>query len=440
MLRGGSEGAFEALFDRHHRGVLGFCRHMLGSVEEGEDAVQHTFLAAYRELGASDKPIQFRPWLYAIARNRCLTVLRTRRRQAVGELEEPPTEHLAAEVERRHELRALLGDVGRLPEDQRAALVLSELGDMPHEEIADVLGCRREKVKALVFQARSSLIASKTARETSCAEIRELLANLSGGSLRRNHVRRHVAECPGCREFRDEVRRQRRELAVVLPVAPTVGLKAGVLGGAASSAIATSAIATKVLIVAAVVGGGTAALEVKAVVDRPSSPPPAATRAAPAKVTTHQAAVSAHRRVPAAAHSHRSAASNPAAPAATARPRGPAANANGQAKAHRRHGAVTAPPHSHPAHPAHPAQPVKPVNPEHPAQSARPSKAVMPAKSSKPVAPPGQTKAAPLRRPEKVTAPAKAAQQPVRPVQAATPEKAVRATPRGQAKKTTPTS
>ena len=438
MLRGGSEAAFEALFDRHHRGVLGFCRHMLGSVEEGEDAVQHTFLAAYRELTASDKPIQLRPWLYAIARNRCLTVLRTRSRQSVGELEEPPTEHLAAEVERRHELRALLGDVGRLPEDQRAALVLSELGDMPHEEIADVLGCRREKVKALVFQARTSLIASKTARETSCGEIRELLANLSGGALRRNHVRRHVAECAGCREFRDEVRRQRRELAVVLPVAPTVGLKAGILGSAASSAVATSAIATKVLIVAAVVGGGTAALEVKAVVDRPGAPPPAATRAAPAKATTHQAAVSAHRRVPAATHAHRAAASRPAAPATTARPRGPVAKANGHVKAHHRHGApAAAGPRSHPAHPAHPAHPPKPVHPEHPVQSARPSKAVMPAKSSKPVAPPGQTTAGPPRRPEKVTLPAKAA-QPVKRVHAAGAAKAVKATPPGQAKKATP--
>jgi RNA polymerase sigma factor (sigma-70 family) len=435
MLRSGSEGAFEALFDRHHRGVLGFCRHMLGSVEEGEDAVQHTFLAAYRELTATDKPIQFRPWLFAIARNRCLTVLRTRSRQSVGELEEPPTEHLAAEVERRHELRALLGDVARLPEEQRAALVLSELGDMPHEEIADVLGCRREKVKALVFQARTSLIASKTARETSCAEIRELLANLSGGSLRRNHVRRHVAECAGCRAFRDEVRRQRRELAVVLPVAPTVGLKAGILGSAASSAVATSAIATKVLIVAAVVGSGTAALEVKAVVDRPSAPPPAATRAAPVKATTHQAAVSAHRHVPAVApRSHPAGAPKPAAPAATTRPRGPVAKANGHVKAHHhRHGApAAAGPMSHPAHPAHPA---KPVHPAHPAQSARPSKAVMPAKSSKPVAPPGQAKVAPPRRPKKVTPPVKAA-QPVKPVRAAAHAKAVKATPPGQAKKT----
>ena len=56
---------------------------------------------------------------------------------------------------------SLLGDLAGLPHDQRAALVLTELGDMSHDEIGDVLGCPREKVKALVFQARSSLIASR---------------------------------------------------------------------------------------------------------------------------------------------------------------------------------------------------------------------------------------------------------------------------------------
>jgi RNA polymerase sigma factor (sigma-70 family) len=303
LLRGGSEAAFEALFDRHHRGILGFCRHMLGSVEEAEDAVQHTFLAAYRDLVGSDKDVVLRPWLYAIARNRCLTTLRTRARQSTGELEEPPTEHLAAEVERRQDLRALLGDVWRLPEDQRAALVLSELGDMPHDEIADVLRCRKEKVKALVFQARSSLIASRTARDTPCAEIREQLANLTGGSLRRNEVRRHLSECEGCREFRAEVRRQRRELALVLPVAPTVGLKATVIGGAAGgTAVAAGsgagAVATKVLVVAALVGGGTAAVEVRSSHDRTPVTTPAPAPAGPtggaatyrSTPTTHPAA------------------------------------------------------------------------------------------------------------------------------------------------------
>ncbi len=47
-VRAGRSAAFEVLFDRHHRGLLAFCRHMLGSPEEAEDAVQHTFMAAYR--------------------------------------------------------------------------------------------------------------------------------------------------------------------------------------------------------------------------------------------------------------------------------------------------------------------------------------------------------------------------------------------------------
>src|SRR3954468_3662516 len=75
-VRGGSEAAFEAIYDRHHRGILAFCRHMLASADEAEDALQHTFMAAYRHLMAGDAEIQLRPWLYAIARNRCLTLLR----------------------------------------------------------------------------------------------------------------------------------------------------------------------------------------------------------------------------------------------------------------------------------------------------------------------------------------------------------------------------
>jgi RNA polymerase sigma factor (sigma-70 family) len=291
LVRSGSDAAFEALFDRHHRGVLGFCRHTLGSVEEAEDAVQHTFLAAYRELVGTDKPIQLRPWLYTIARNRCLTVLRGRRHQAAAELSEPPTEHLAAAVERRHELQDLLRDVAALPDDQREALVLSELGDMSHDEIAAVLGCRREKVKALVFQARSSLISSRTARETPCPEIREQLANLRGGSLRRVELKRHVRECAGCREFREQVRAQRRDLAIVLPVAPTVGLKAAVVGGTAGAAgsaasVGSAGIAAKLLVAAAIVGGGTVAVE--RAVEKPQAP-----ARAPASATQPAGAVAA---------------------------------------------------------------------------------------------------------------------------------------------------
>ncbi len=285
LLRGGSDAAFEVIYSRHHRGLLSFCRHMLGSVEEAEDAVQLTFLAAYRDLLGSSKPIRLRPWLYTIARNRCLTVLRARPERTADELVEPSTEQLSHEVERRQDLRELLGDMAALPADQRAALVLAELGDMSHDEIGHVLGCQREKVKALVFQARSSLIASRTARETSCAEIREQLANLRGGALRRNTLRRHLRECEGCREFGEQVRAQRSALALILPVAPTLGLKAAVLGAAGVTAAAggSASIVATTAVVLAVAGGGTAAVEVTR--DEPVTREPRPARVAPAAAT-----------------------------------------------------------------------------------------------------------------------------------------------------------
>ncbi|MDQ4041822.1 MAG: sigma-70 family RNA polymerase sigma factor, partial [Actinomycetota bacterium] len=184
-VRAGDDRAFEALFERYQRPILSFCRHMLGSREEAEDAAQQAFLSAYNGIRAGDRELQLRPWLYTIARNHCLSQLRARREQSSLEDAEPSVEGLASEVQRRADLREVLRDLARLPEDQRAALVLSELGDLSHDEIAGVLDCPKGKVKALVFQARSSLAASRQARDTSCAEIREQLATLSGGALRR---------------------------------------------------------------------------------------------------------------------------------------------------------------------------------------------------------------------------------------------------------------
>jgi RNA polymerase sigma factor (sigma-70 family) len=263
LVRLGHEPAFEQIYDRHHRGILAFCRHMLGSRDEGEDAVQHTFIAAYRDLRGSDKPIHLKAWLYTIARNRCLSMLRARREQVSIDDVEPSTDGLAAEVQRRQDLKDMLVDLQRLPEDQRAALVLSELGALSHEEIAMSLDVRKEKVKALVFQARESLTSSRRARDTDCAEIQKQLAVLRGGSLRRTTLRRHVDQCPACAAYRAEVQRQRAALAIILPVAPSAGLKAGVLSaavgaGAGGGAIAAGGglIGTKFIVSAVIAGAG----------------------------------------------------------------------------------------------------------------------------------------------------------------------------------------
>ena len=131
-VRAGNEAAFEEIYDRYARGVLAFCVHMLGSREEAEDALQVTFVSAYRALRSGERDISLRPWLYTIARNRCLSELRTRRNHIAADeaaFDGPHLDGLADQVQRREELRELLDDLQRLPLNQRAALVLFELGD-----------------------------------------------------------------------------------------------------------------------------------------------------------------------------------------------------------------------------------------------------------------------------------------------------------------------
>jgi RNA polymerase sigma factor (sigma-70 family) len=264
----GSEAAFEVIYDRHHRGLIAFCRHMLRSREEAEDALQHTFAAAYRSLTAGERPNALKAWLYTIARNRCLTVLRARRTREDAAAAEAPAdgavvEGLSDAVQRRADLRELVADMHRLPEDQRAALVLFELGDHSHAEIADVLSVNREKVKALVFQAREGLLRARTARDTPCAEIRHHLSSRARALPRRGVIRGHLDCCPACAAYDLEVRRQRAALALVMPVVPSLELKGSVLGpllgsGATVAAGGAAAIGTGAAGTAVTAGAGAA--------------------------------------------------------------------------------------------------------------------------------------------------------------------------------------
>src|ERR1700754_2790159 len=79
----GDEAAFAALYERHRAALLSFCRHMVGNREDGEDALQQTFLRAHRALAAGQVPDSVRSWLFAIPRNRCLTLFAARRSAAV---------------------------------------------------------------------------------------------------------------------------------------------------------------------------------------------------------------------------------------------------------------------------------------------------------------------------------------------------------------------
>jgi RNA polymerase sigma factor (sigma-70 family) len=256
QARAGSEAAFDVLYRRYRGPVLAYCRTALGSAHEAEDATQQTFLAAYSALGQLNQPSALRAWLYGIARHRCQSVLRLRG-GSLDRLPEPAADGVDAEIAARDDLRATLADVARLPDDQRFAIIQAELGGLSHGQIARVLGCRHDKVKALVFQARASLIANRAARETPCEEIQRQLATLRGAALRRATLRRHLANCGACTEFREQLRGRRRSPRSLLPAfvlnrgmfGPLLGgasettLSAGTLGAGGLAATALAALA-----------------------------------------------------------------------------------------------------------------------------------------------------------------------------------------------------
>src|SRR5204862_7090657 len=75
LIRVHHDRAFEVLFDRYQPRLLAFCRGMLACAEDAEDVLQDVFVAAHAAMLADSRPINVRPWLYRIARNRCLNHL-----------------------------------------------------------------------------------------------------------------------------------------------------------------------------------------------------------------------------------------------------------------------------------------------------------------------------------------------------------------------------
>jgi RNA polymerase sigma factor (sigma-70 family) len=247
MARGGTASAFETIVDRYQARLLGFCRQMLGSTEDAEDVLQEVFVNAYRAMLADEREINLRPWLYRIARNRCLNHLRKPTAEAQESMDMVPVVEAASTAEKvsnREEFRQLLADVGKLPETQRSALLLREMDAMSYEEIAVAMETSVPSVKSLLVRARISLAEASQARQLTCGEVRLELAEAAEG-LRKvsGPVRRHVRDCEECADFRSQVRSNDKVMAALAPAGVLVALKGLILsklgfGGASGSASA----------------------------------------------------------------------------------------------------------------------------------------------------------------------------------------------------------
>ena len=225
LLRRGNTTAFEVLLARYESRLMAFCRHLLGSREDAEDVLQEVMTAAFNAILADDRPINVRPWLYRIARNRSLNHLRRAQAIGVDSMDHHLSEHgatTADKVHEREEFRLLVGDIHELPETQKTALVLREMDALSYEQIAEAMETTVPSVKSLLVRARVSLAEAAEARLLSCDQVRIELAEIAEGLQRRPTplVRRHLRSCKRCSTFRTELKKTNRALAALLPVGP----------------------------------------------------------------------------------------------------------------------------------------------------------------------------------------------------------------------------
>src|SRR5438445_4528645 len=229
FVRRGNVAAFEALVGRYETRLLAFCRHLLGSREDAEDILQEVMAAAFNAILADERPIKVRPWLYRIARNRCLNHLRRIQALGVDSMDIHYSDNGAStadKVHEREEFRLLVGDIHELPETQKTALVLREMDALSYEQIAEAMETTVPSVKSLLVRARVSLAEAAEARLLSCDEVRLELGEVAEGLIGTSPpVRRHLKGCERCRMFRTELRRANRALAAVYPIGPVVAVK-----------------------------------------------------------------------------------------------------------------------------------------------------------------------------------------------------------------------
>jgi len=189
----------EELFGRHHGEIYAYLLRMVRDGELASDLTQDAFIKAYRNYDTLEKPENARAWLYQIAHRVALDEIR--RRKIIrfvpwtGEHRgaAPSAEHLAMELRLSGDLARALD---RIPERQRAALLLAELHDLTGLELAAVLGVSHVAARALLTRARESLRQALAAERAAEAEAELATGNDAEAAGRANHSldRRHATE------------------------------------------------------------------------------------------------------------------------------------------------------------------------------------------------------------------------------------------------------
>jgi RNA polymerase sigma-70 factor (ECF subfamily) len=154
----GQADDFRAIVDRHQQSIFRFASRLLVNWEEAEDVTQDTFLAAFANLSSYDSSrAAFSTWLFTIARNRCLNLLKQRRPIALAEPDSIGDVALADPIVSRELSQQLDRALAALPVEQRSAFVLAEIEELPYAEIARIERTSLGTVKSRIHRARQRL-------------------------------------------------------------------------------------------------------------------------------------------------------------------------------------------------------------------------------------------------------------------------------------------
>src|SRR3954452_20837090 len=222
LFRAGNDDAFGVLHERYRQRLFAYVRQMLSGAgrQDAEDVLQDVFVRAFGALRADRREINVRAWLYRVAHNRCIDYLR-RPVPAPAELVETSRKPLydpMAEAQRREARRRLVADIGRLPAQQRSALLMREIDGLSYSDLAAALDVTVPAIKSLLVRARVGLVEAAEARDADCTEIRsDLAAAYDRGVKASGRARRHMRECGACRESRGALRGMRRSFASLSP-------------------------------------------------------------------------------------------------------------------------------------------------------------------------------------------------------------------------------
>ncbi len=267
-VRRRDQRAFEAIYERYREPLYRYCHSIMRQPEDAEEAFQATMLSAYQALSSGEeREIALRPWLYRIAHNACIDAVRKRPRHDAAALtgREAAPGDVGAHTELAEDLRQLQRDLAALPDAQRSALVMRELGGLSHVDIGRALGEDAAAVKQLIYSARTMLHDLASGRDLACSSVRQTLSDGDGRSLRGRGLRAHLRSCAGCRSWQAGLHARPAKLAAIAPVLSAAAFHQiflAVTGTAAAAGLGAGAIAATAgagAVGGAALGGGAAA-------------------------------------------------------------------------------------------------------------------------------------------------------------------------------------